>query len=26
VSETIRESLLRLPEVSSAAVVCFQPG
>jgi D-3-phosphoglycerate dehydrogenase len=26
VSETIRESLLRLPDVSSAAVVCFQPG
>jgi D-3-phosphoglycerate dehydrogenase len=26
VSETIRESLLRLPDVLSAAVVCFQPG
>jgi D-3-phosphoglycerate dehydrogenase len=26
VSEAIRESLLRLPEVSSAAVVCFNPG
>jgi D-3-phosphoglycerate dehydrogenase len=26
VSEAIRESLLRLPDVSSAAVVCFQPG
>jgi hypothetical protein len=26
VSETIRESLLRLPDVSSAAVVCFHPG
>jgi D-3-phosphoglycerate dehydrogenase len=26
VSETIRESLLRLPDVSSAAVVCFNPG
>lgn len=26
VSESIRESLLRLPDVSSAAVVCFQPG
>jgi len=26
VSESIRESLLRLPDVVSAAVVCFQPG
>jgi D-3-phosphoglycerate dehydrogenase len=26
VSEAIRESLLRLPDVLSAAVVCFQPG
>jgi len=26
VSESIRESLLRLPDVSSAAVVCFKPG
>jgi D-3-phosphoglycerate dehydrogenase len=26
VSETIRASLLRLPDVSSAAVVCFHPG
>jgi D-3-phosphoglycerate dehydrogenase len=26
VSETIRESLLRLPDVSSAAVVCFHSG
>jgi D-3-phosphoglycerate dehydrogenase len=26
VNETIRESLLRLPDVLSAAVVCFQPG
>jgi D-3-phosphoglycerate dehydrogenase len=26
VSESVRESLLRLPDVSSAAVVCFQPG
>jgi D-3-phosphoglycerate dehydrogenase / 2-oxoglutarate reductase len=26
VSETIRESLLRLPDVLSAAVVCFLPG
>lgn len=26
VSETTRESLLRLPDVSSAAVVCFHPG
>jgi D-3-phosphoglycerate dehydrogenase len=26
VSEAIRESLLRLPDVSSAAVVCFHPG
>ena len=26
VSEAIRESLLRLPDVSSAAVVCFNPG
>lgn len=26
VSETIRESLLRLPDVLSAAVVCFQQG
>jgi D-3-phosphoglycerate dehydrogenase len=26
VSETIRESLLHLPDVLSAAVVCFQPG
>ena len=26
VSEIIRESLLRLPDVLSAAVVCFQPG
>jgi D-3-phosphoglycerate dehydrogenase len=26
VSETIRESLLRLPDVQSAAVVCFLPG
>ncbi len=26
VSETIRESLLRLPDVLSAAVVCFQSG
>jgi D-3-phosphoglycerate dehydrogenase len=26
VSESIRESLLRLPDVLSAAVVCFQPG
>ncbi|HJQ11310.1 MAG TPA: phosphoglycerate dehydrogenase [Gemmatimonadaceae bacterium] len=26
ISETIRESLLRLPDVSSAAVVCFNPG
>jgi D-3-phosphoglycerate dehydrogenase len=26
VSETIRVSLLRLPDVSSAAVVCFHPG
>jgi D-3-phosphoglycerate dehydrogenase len=26
VSETIRESLLRLPDVLSAAVVCFHPG
>src|SRR2546423_13560398 len=26
ISETIRESLLRLPDVSSAAVVCFKPG
>jgi D-3-phosphoglycerate dehydrogenase len=26
VSESIRQSLLGLPDVSSAAVVCFQPG
>jgi len=26
ISEAIRESLLRLPDVSSAAVVCFTPG
>ncbi|MEX2110369.1 MAG: phosphoglycerate dehydrogenase [Gemmatimonadaceae bacterium] len=26
VSEAVRESLLRLPDVLSAAVVCFQPG
>ena len=26
VSEEIRQSLLRLPDVSSAAVVCFHPG
>ena len=26
VSESVRESLLRLPDVSSAAVVCFNPG
>jgi len=26
VSESIRQSLLSLPDVSSAAVVCFQPG
>jgi len=26
VSEAIRESLLRLPDVSSASVVCFNPG
>ena len=26
VSEAIRQSLLRLPDVSSAAVVCFHPG
>jgi D-3-phosphoglycerate dehydrogenase len=26
VSETIRESLLRLPDVLSAAVVCFHSG
>jgi D-3-phosphoglycerate dehydrogenase / 2-oxoglutarate reductase len=26
VSEAIRESLLRLPDVSSAAIVCFHPG
>ena len=26
VSETIRESLLKLPDVSSAAVVCFHSG
>jgi D-3-phosphoglycerate dehydrogenase / 2-oxoglutarate reductase len=26
ISETVRESLLRLPDVSSAAVVCFNPG
>jgi D-3-phosphoglycerate dehydrogenase len=26
VSDTIRESLLRLPDVSSASVVCFNPG
>lgn len=26
VSESIRESLLRLPDVSSASVVCFNPG
>ena len=26
VSETVRESLLRLPDVSSAAVVCFHSG
>jgi D-3-phosphoglycerate dehydrogenase len=26
VSETIRQSLLRLPDVLSAAVVCFHPG
>jgi D-3-phosphoglycerate dehydrogenase len=26
VSETIRQSLLKLPDVSSAAVVCFNPG
>jgi D-3-phosphoglycerate dehydrogenase / 2-oxoglutarate reductase len=26
VSESVRESLLKLPDVLSAAVVCFQPG
>jgi D-3-phosphoglycerate dehydrogenase len=26
ISEAVRESLLRLPDVSSAAVVCFSPG
>ena len=26
ISEAVRESLLRLPDVSSAAVVCFNPG
>jgi hypothetical protein len=26
ISEAVRQSLLRLPDVSSAAVVCFNPG
>ena len=26
INESVRESLLRLPDVSSAAVVCFNPG